>query len=167
MLIVHLSVYYGIHEQFSVLNLTSISGSIDRQNLTDYVFQGRSKAGPFTSIQLFHDWLSWLPGSLVPDCPKYEDPWRRFLPDDGPIKLTHGDLHRGNIIVSTTSPPRVLAAIDWTHAGWYPDYWEYCKACYTSWHGEEWQNQWIPKFLDVHEEEYEVFGEYMMAIGAV
>jgi aminoglycoside phosphotransferase (APT) family kinase protein len=89
------------------------------------------------------------------------------LPDDKPIKLTHGDLHRGNIIISTTSPPRVLAVIDWAHAGWYPDYWEYCKACYTSWYGGKWRNQWIPKFLDVHEEEHEVFAEYIMAIGAV
>jgi aminoglycoside phosphotransferase (APT) family kinase protein len=89
------------------------------------------------------------------------------LPDDRPIKLTHGDLHQGNIIVSTTSPPRVLAVVDWAHAGWYPDYWEYCKACYTSWYGGEWRNQWIPKFLDVQEEEHEVFAEYIMAIGAV
>jgi hypothetical protein len=148
-------------------NSASGLGSINRQNLQDYVFQNRPKAGPFASIKLFHDWLSWLPGSLIPDCPKYEDPWRPLLPDDGPIKLTHGDLHRGNIIISTTSPPRVLAIVDWAHAGWYPDYWEYCKACYTSWYGGAWRNQWIPKFLDVQEEEHEVFAEYIMAIGAV
>jgi len=37
----------------------------------------------------------------------------------------------------------------------------------TSWYGGEWRNQWIPKFLDVHKEEHEVFAEYIMAIGAV
>jgi len=76
-------------------------------------------------------------------------------------------LHRGNIIISTTSPPRVLAVVDWAHAGWYPDYWEYCKACYTSCYSGEWRSQWIPKFLDVQEEEHEVFAEHIMAIGAV
>jgi len=56
--------------------------------------------------------------------------------------------------------------MDWAHVGWYPDYWEYCKACYTSWYGEEWHSQWIPKFLDVREE-HAVFAEYVMAIRAV
>src|SRR5271168_2259568 len=40
----------------------SVLGSINRQNLQDYVFQSRPKAGPFASIKLFHNWLSWLPG---------------------------------------------------------------------------------------------------------
>jgi len=80
--------------------------------------------------------------------------------------LTHGDLHRGNIIVSTTSPPLVLTVIDWAHAGWYLDYWEDCKACYTAQY-EEWRDRWIPKFLDVQEEEHEIFAEYIMAIGAM
>lgn len=89
------------------------------------------------------------------------------MPDDGAIKLTHGDLHRGNIIVSSTSPPQILAIVDWAQAGWYPDYWEYCKACFTACYSGEWRSQWIPKFLDTRTEENEVFGEYIMAIGAV
>jgi hypothetical protein len=50
----------------------------------------------------------------------------------GVIKLIHGDPHRGNIIVTSTRPPRILAVVDWAHFGQYPDYWEYCKAAYTS-----------------------------------
>ena len=116
---------------------------------------------------MFNDWLSWLPQKRLPDSLKYDDPYRPFLPDTGAIKLTHGDLHRANIIISTTRPPRVLAVVDWGQSGWYPDYWEYCKALYTSRIGEEWRDQWIPKFLSPRTEEHEVFAEYVLSIGAV
>lgn len=118
-------------------------------------------------MKVFHDWIAWLVRYRIPDCPEYEDPWRPFLPDDEPIELTHGDLHQGNIIVSTTSPPKILGIIDWAHTGWYPGYWEYCKACYTSNCYGEWRNQWIPKFLEVRDDVHWVWAEYMMAIGAV
>jgi hypothetical protein len=39
----------------------SVLGSINRENLQDYVFQSRPKVSPFTGIKLFHEWLSWLP----------------------------------------------------------------------------------------------------------
>jgi hypothetical protein len=87
------------------------------------------------------------------------------MPDSRMITLTHGDLHRGNII-SPTNPHRVVALLDWEQAGWYPDYWEYCKACYTSMYNGKWQNQWIPRFLQMRSQEHEVFGEYTHATGA-
>ncbi|PGH36729.1 hypothetical protein GX50_00389 [[Emmonsia] crescens] len=124
-------------------------------------------AGPFKTIKEFHDWFSTWPQLRVLGSLKYPDPYREFLPDDGTIKFTHGDLHRENIMISSTSPPRVLAVIDWTHAGWYPDYWEYCKAMYTSDYAGEWRNIWIPKFLDQYAAVDAVFGIYVMAIGAV
>ena len=89
------------------------------------------------------------------------------MPDTGAIKLTHGDLHRGNIIISSSQPLRVLAIVDWAHCGWYPDYWEYCKAAYTcSWNGE-WRNKWIPTFLDPRVEVHDVFADYIQAMGAI
>jgi thiamine kinase-like enzyme len=103
----------------------------------------------------------------LPDLQKYQDPYRDLLPDNGVITLTHADLHRGNIIVSSTVPPRVVAIIDWGQAGWYPDYWEYCKASYTSIYHGRWRNKWIPRFLFPRTQEHEVFGEYVMAMGAV
>jgi Ser/Thr protein kinase RdoA (MazF antagonist) len=81
--------------------------------------------------------------------------------------LTHGDLHRENIIISSTNPPRVLAVVDWGQTGWYPDYWEYCKALYTARIGGEWREQWIPKILSPRTEEHDVFGEYVHSIGAL
>ena len=144
-----------------------IVGSVTRCTLRDYVFEGMPSAGPFKSIKEFNDWFSALPQRRLPDSLKYEDPYRRFLPDSGMIKFTHGDLHRGNIMISPTAPPRVLAVVDWAHAGWYPDYWEYCKALYTSHYNGEWRNIWIPKFLDQYTVEFDVFAEYVMQIGAV
>lgn len=89
------------------------------------------------------------------------------MPDTGEIKLTHGDLYRGNIIISSTKPPRVLAVVDWAHCGWYPDYWEYCKAAYTASYGEEWLSTWVPKVLEPLIEVDETFGNYIQAMGAI
>ena len=94
-------------------------------------------------------------------------PYREFLPDTGEIKFTHADLHRGNIIVSTTGPARILAIVEWAQAGWYPDYWEYCKARYTCWHEDEWGLVWIEKFLFPRVQEVEIFARYTMAMGAI
>ncbi|KFZ14756.1 hypothetical protein V501_03063 [Pseudogymnoascus sp. VKM F-4519 (FW-2642)] len=99
--------------------------SPSRQHLLDYVLEGRAGSGPFATIKQFNDWFSRLPWLPFPNHESFQDPWREFLPDTGGIKLTHGDLHRGNIIISPTGPPRVLAVVDWAHCGWYPDYWEY------------------------------------------
>lgn len=123
-------------------------------------------AGPFKSIKEFNDWFSALPQRRLPDSSKFQDPYREFLPDDGKIRFTHGDLHRRNIMISATTP-RVLAVVDWAHAGWYPDYWEYCKALYTSHYTDDWRIVWIPKFLDQYTVEFNVFAEYSMQIGAV
>jgi hypothetical protein len=89
------------------------------------------------------------------------------LPDDGQITFTHEDLHRANIMVSLQGPIEILAIIDWGQSGWYPDYWEYCKAAYTCMYSVEWRLHWIPMFLAPSIEEHEAFGEYVMAIGAV
>ncbi|TGO22418.1 hypothetical protein BPAE_0169g00260 [Botrytis paeoniae] len=109
----------------------SFVGSLNRSHLLDIVFENQPPGGPFATTKQFHDYfssLSWLRLTLPEN---FKDPWREYLPDDGSIQLTHGDLHRGNIVVSPTTPPRVLAIIDWAHCGCYPDYWGYCKAAYT------------------------------------
>jgi hypothetical protein len=70
-------------------------------------------------------------------------------------------------MISSNNPPCILAIVDWGQSGWYPDYWEYCKALYTSSYTEEWRNEWIPKFLSPRTQEFEVFAEYVMAMGSV
>lgn len=49
--------------------------------------------------------------------------------------FTHADLAPRNIIVNGG---RVAAIIDWAYAGWYPEYWEFTKAHYTSFRDEDW-----------------------------
>ncbi|KAE8151679.1 kinase-like domain-containing protein [Aspergillus avenaceus] len=154
----------------SLRHLTQTStyiGSINRQTLPDYVFQSVPDAGPFPSIKEFNDWFSTLPQRHLPPSLRYNDPYREFLPDDGDVKFTHADLHRGNIMISSTAPFRVIAIVDWGQAGWYPDYWEYCKALYTCWYEDEWRAEWIDRFSNPRLQESQVAWEYTMAIGAV
>ena len=67
-------------------------------------------------------------------------------------------------MVSTTSPCRILALIDWRQSGWYPDYWEFCKAAYTAEVDSEWLNVYIPLFLD-EPSCLETFDDYARSFG--
>jgi hypothetical protein len=126
--------------------------------------EGLPSLKPFPSRVVFHDWLSWLWRRKVPDPQSIEDPWRDLLPDNGPIVLTHGDLRPANIIVTAASPARVVAIIDWEQAGWYPDYWEYCKAMFTTSYDGEWRG-YIDQFLAPHAAPLEAFDFYTFTLG--
>jgi predicted unusual protein kinase regulating ubiquinone biosynthesis (AarF/ABC1/UbiB family) len=65
--------------------------------------------------------------------------------------FTHADLHPSNILLSPGSDPHIIAIIDWQQSGWYPEYWEYCKALWTSPIGEEWESKYLPLFLKRYE----------------
>ncbi|KAH7011273.1 kinase-like domain-containing protein [Ilyonectria destructans] len=129
-------------------------GHINRNPYSDVVFTNGvlPRAGPFRSVKEFHDWLSAMirrgkeshwPGLAPEDIP---DPYRQLLPDAA-VVFTHADLHPSNIIVSSEPPYRVTALIDWEQSGWYPDYWEFCKAEYTVNTRSEWATEYLPKFL--------------------
>jgi hypothetical protein len=77
-----------------------------------------------------------------------QHPMRSLLPDNVPIVFTHGDLHRGNIIISSKGVPRVLAIVDWHQSGWYPAYWAFCKALWTTAIGDEWESKYLPMIMD-------------------
>ncbi|EDU49688.1 conserved hypothetical protein [Pyrenophora tritici-repentis Pt-1C-BFP] len=126
-------------------------GRIDRKPLLDVVFTDGVKppAGPFNTAKEFHDWLSVLfkePGKL-----HFPDPFRGSLPDNSRIVFTHADLHPSNIMVSANGSSHVLAIIDWHQSGWYPEYWEYCKALYTADFTKEWALEYVPQFVNVVE----------------
>ncbi|QPH09314.1 hypothetical protein C2857_000026 [Epichloe festucae Fl1] len=129
----------------------------------------RPPAGPFASVKGFHDWLSIMirqgieehwPGMRPEEIP---DPYRQMLPDDAQVVFTHADLHPSNVIVNPDCPSTIVALIDWEQSGWYPDYWEFCKAEYTAEIGSEWHGYMLrfleePKALDG-------FIEYTRALG--
>ena len=151
----------------SRISADCLLGSVLRGPVTDIIFEGLPEHDPFPDVKTFHDWISSLLWRGLPRPQQGLDPWRPYLPDEDPIILTHADLHRSNIMISLTNPPRVIAIIDWAHAGWYPAYWEYCKACYTAPYNEEWRVDWIPKILDISDDEFSVFSEYTHALGSV
>ncbi|KAE8353780.1 phosphotransferase enzyme family protein [Aspergillus coremiiformis] len=137
-------------------------GSINHRHLLDYVFTVQPRTGPFSNIKEFNDWFALL--HQLPFPHRYDDPNRCFLPDDGKITFSHADLNRRNMIVSS-NPTRVVL-IDWEQSGWYPDYWEYCKALYTCLYEDLWRTDYIDHFLQPRDDIYLVFAEYIMAMGA-
>ncbi|KAF2800776.1 phosphotransferase enzyme family protein [Melanomma pulvis-pyrius CBS 109.77] len=141
-------------------------GSLSHSPSLDQVLEFRSLLRPFLTVASFHDWLSWLWCRHDPDPQSVPDVWRQELPDNVPIVITHGDLHRSNIIVTATSPTRVLAVIDWEQAGWGPDYWEYCKAKVTAHYNKDWRG-WIDVFLEPHPSALEAFNWYADTPGAL
>lgn len=74
-----------------------------------------------------------------------------YINEEMPVVFTHNDLVAVNIIISAGPKPRVLAIIDWGQAGWYPAYWEYCKARQVGFahhaFGLDLQEQWRSKYL--------------------
>jgi Ser/Thr protein kinase RdoA (MazF antagonist) len=88
-----------------------------------------------------------------------------MLPDTARICLTHGDLHLGNILVIISSDEprqvRISGIVDWEQAGWYPEYWEYCKAMIVGPYGDEWRDAgFIHLALPAYEPEFEAFEQY-------
>lgn len=99
-----------------------------------------------------------------PDPSQIPDPVRHLLPDTSAITFTHADLHPSNIMVSAEGPCRVVAVVDWHQSGWYPRYWEYCKAVFTAVPNGEWERVYIPRFLEV-EECFEAWSYYPRTLG--
>lgn len=81
------------------------------------------------------------------------------IDDEVPVVFTHDDLVPPNIILSPGPNPRVAAIIDWGQAGWYPAYWEYCKARrvrpidFDEELYEEWITKYLPTILDPVDDE--------------
>lgn len=72
------------------------------------------------------------------------------------IVFTHNDFIAPNILLSAGPNPKVAAVIDWGQSGWYPAYWEYCKAIevgvmlkyFNSALQDEWRAKYLPMILD-------------------
>lgn len=147
-------------------------GNINRGPLEDFVFTDTTfpPAGPFNSVTQFHNCMSDMfksPAKIhQPDVDPANilDPYREMLPDDSPICFTHADLNPINIMVSKDSPCHIMAIIDWEQSGWYPAYWEFCKAERTTKLGSEWQTVYLPKVLS-EPDCVDVFYSYDNAFG--
>ncbi|OTA99099.1 hypothetical protein M426DRAFT_68456 [Hypoxylon sp. CI-4A] len=137
-------------------------GSITGGRVQDLYFLFSRRAGPFPDVKAFHDALS---AEAIPNLPGLEnpsEPYRGLLPNMAKVYFTHGDLNRKNIIVSDAPGPRKIAAVvDWEQAGWYPEYWEYCKLLISESYAEEWRDAgWADKVMTIYEDEFEIFSKY-------
>jgi thiamine kinase-like enzyme len=66
------------------------------------------------------------------------------------IYFSHGDLTLENIMIA--GPPgaqTVVGIVDWEQAGWFPEYWEFCKMCYAVNEEHEWcATGWVDKVMN-------------------
>ncbi|GFN10868.1 phosphotransferase enzyme family protein [Aspergillus tubingensis] len=125
-----------------------------------------TKQAPFPTVRQFHDWFTFFPRRRMSDPYSVPiEPYRYGLPDHCAIKFTHGDLHRSNIIVTSSPPYRVMAIIDWEQSGWLPAYWEVRKAQMSALSGEEWASVYLPMVLDGFENTVDSWWWYVAALG--
>ncbi|KAM5359971.1 hypothetical protein ACJZ2D_014065 [Fusarium nematophilum] len=122
-------------------------GSFGKSPLNDIFIDGRSElAGPFLgadAAQGFHDACGI------------------DINGDTPIVFTHNDLCPPNILLSIGPDPTVVAILDWGQSGWYPCYWEYCKARrvgvldegFDAALQEEWHTRFLPTVIDAVDDE--------------
>ncbi|KAK2737105.1 hypothetical protein FQN57_000444 [Myotisia sp. PD_48] len=120
----------------------SYIGSVGKRRLKDISIGDRpTKQGPFLgvdAVEQFH-----TAGSIE-------------IRNDIPIVFTHADLVAPNSLLTKGPNPTVAAIIDWGQPGWYPEYWEFCKARRVGWISkyrdnatlEEWRSRYMPMFLD-------------------
>jgi hypothetical protein len=54
-----------------------------------------------------------------------------------------------SIISGIPGSQRIVGIVDWEEAGWYPEYWEYCKLLYEIEYTQEWRSAgWVVKMIN-------------------
>ncbi|KAF8221028.1 kinase-like protein [Tricholoma matsutake] len=87
----------------------------------------------FSSVK---EYLDYYRGIFVEFCgPEYVDELFSCFPTEAQVYLTHGDLLPHNILVDGS---RITAIIDWETAGYYPEFWEYCRMHDPGWMTPPW-----------------------------
>lgn len=146
-----------------------VVGRIDGQPILDVVFTDSftTPAGTFPNMRSFHDWFTRLPSIKVGRPSTDPHPMRADLPDDIPIVFTHGDLNRGNIMISPkgNQPARIVAIIDWHQSGWMPVYWEYCKASWCTRAGDEWRDHYLPRIFHPYDQYHPAWEYIRLSLG--
>ncbi|KAH7329279.1 phosphotransferase enzyme family protein [Stachybotrys elegans] len=132
----------------------SYIGSVDGSACDDQYFSDNIGGyGPYQSEADFNQGLitAWSKG-------REDDPFTQLLcriqvqcMKGHSIVMTHNDFAPRNIMVRGT---QVVAVLDWEFAGFYPEYWEYCKALWRP----SWDSSWIKdglveRVLDPHLQE--------------
>jgi aminoglycoside phosphotransferase len=123
------------------------AGSVGKRALNHiYVTRNQERAGPFLGADAVH--------KLYSTCGIDID-------DNTPAVFTHNDLCPPNILLPRGSNPKVVGIIDFGQSGWYPSYWEYCKARragvvddqFDFALAEEWSTKDLPQIIDAVDDE--------------
>lgn len=123
-------------------------GSVDRSICNDQIFSSGTY-GPFVDEDAFREGIATALRSYVEN--DGQDPawveqvvdFVNAIPRNRKIVLTHGDFVPRNILVSKDGD-RVVGIVDWEMAGFYPEYWEYCKAHFFADYESEWIKERVP-----------------------
>ena len=118
-------------------------GGIDGSDCDDQLFPDDVDGwGPYKDESEFNMALVNVWSANYPD-----DPFIQLLCQmhsaimkDHEIVFTHNDFAPRNILVEGS---KVVAVLDWQRSGFYPEYWEYCKALWRP----EWDSAWIKEGL--------------------
>ncbi|ERT02519.1 hypothetical protein HMPREF1624_00818 [Sporothrix schenckii ATCC 58251] len=120
-------------------------GTVDGSGCNDQFFSMDDvEHGPYANEAAFNEALAKVWSAKDED-----DPFTRLLcrvqhavMHDHEIVLTHNDLDPRNILVRGAT---VVAILDWEFSGFFPEYWEYCKALWRP----GWDKAWIKEgFVD-------------------
>ncbi|KAI1781467.1 phosphotransferase enzyme family protein [Hypoxylon cercidicola] len=134
----------------------SFIGSVDGSACEDPYFENEPGAyGPYSDEYAFNRGLiqAWTTGR--------DDPWvlnlcemLRTTMKDHKVVMTHNDYDPRNILVRGSE---VVAVLDWEQSGFYPEYWEYCRALWRpSWDRSWMKEGFVDKVLEPYLEEYDV-----------
>ncbi|GAP87941.1 putative phosphotransferase enzyme family protein [Rosellinia necatrix] len=119
---------------------TCYIGGLHKKPLTDVFFTlNKQVMGPFQGADAVE---------------KFQDTLDIDVANPGPVVFTHNDLVACNILVERNSA-KIAAIIDWGQAGWYPAYWEYCKARrvnvpderFFNDYEQEWKQEYLPRII--------------------
>lgn len=121
----------------------SFIGGIDGSGCDEQLFPDDSSFwGPYKDEGEFNQALVGAWSANYAD-----DPFIRLLSQmqasimkDHDIVMTHNDFAPRNILFDGL---KVVAIVDWQRSGFYPEYWEYCKALWRP----DWDSEWINEGL--------------------
>lgn len=85
--------------------------------------------GPFPDLTSFHEYIISNVGPE--DRPRYRELCAKSHGKPHRVVLTHGDATARNILIDE-STKRLTGLIDWENVGWFPEYWDYTNAYWSS-----------------------------------
>ena len=122
--------------------LSCLSGGLGNQPLNEvFLFDHPQFTGPFDGVDAVQ---------------KFQKGCDIEIDGEIPVAFAHADLVPPNILLSHGPNLSVTAVIDWGQSGWYPAYWEFCKArrirarpeYFDDTMEEEWNTKYLPTILD-------------------